>query len=82
METESEGGQKFLPPNPLPFCPLERLDFKIRNSDFLKKIGSNFNQKTPLFLTPTFTTLTAGSGFVSINRCREYCLIKEIKNHF
>ena len=24
-ESESEGGQKFLPPNPLPFCPPERL---------------------------------------------------------
>ena len=24
LETESEGGQKFLPPNPLPFCPPER----------------------------------------------------------
>jgi len=23
----SEGGQKFLPPNPLPFCPPERSDF-------------------------------------------------------
>ena len=23
-ESESEGGQKFLPPNPLPFCPHER----------------------------------------------------------
>jgi len=34
---ESEGGQKFLPPNPLPFCPPERLDFKIRNSDFRQK---------------------------------------------
>ena len=21
LESESEGGQKFLPPNPLPFCP-------------------------------------------------------------
>lgn len=37
LESESEGGQKFLPPNPLPFCPPERLDFKIRNSDFLQK---------------------------------------------
>ncbi|MBU4481177.1 hypothetical protein KKH59_02575, partial [Patescibacteria group bacterium] len=27
LESESEGGQKFLPPNPLPFCPPERLDF-------------------------------------------------------
>src|SRR3989338_1111317 len=26
-ESESEGGQKFLPPNPLPFCPLERSVF-------------------------------------------------------
>ena len=26
LETESEGGQKFLPPNPLPFCPPERQD--------------------------------------------------------
>jgi len=32
------GGQKFLPPNPLPFCPPERLDFKIRNSDFRQKM--------------------------------------------
>ena len=24
---ESEGGQKFLPPNPLPFCPPERFSF-------------------------------------------------------
>ena len=23
-ESKSEGGQKFLPPNPLPFCPPER----------------------------------------------------------
>jgi len=26
-----------LPPNPLPFCPPERLDFKIRNSGFAQK---------------------------------------------
>ncbi|MFW0837485.1 MAG: hypothetical protein ACKKL5_00590 [Candidatus Komeilibacteria bacterium] len=37
LESESEGGQKFLPPNPLPFCPPERLDFKIRSSDFAQK---------------------------------------------
>ncbi len=37
MESESEGGQKFLPPNPLSFCPSERLDFKIQNSDFAQK---------------------------------------------
>ena len=27
LESESEGGQKFLPPNPLPFCPPERSVF-------------------------------------------------------
>jgi len=43
---ESEGGQKFLPPNPLPFCPPERsvwrpavagpsVSFK-KGSDFVK----------------------------------------------
>jgi hypothetical protein len=38
LESESEGGQKFLPPNPLPFCPPEQSDFKIRNSDFRQKM--------------------------------------------
>jgi hypothetical protein len=38
LESESEGGQKFLPSNPLPFCPPERLDFKSRNSDFAQKM--------------------------------------------
>jgi len=56
LESESEGGQKFLPPNPLPFCPPERLDFKIRNSDFRQKMFElrpkntaklNEKQKTP-----------------------------------
>jgi hypothetical protein len=27
VAAESEGGQKFLPPNPLPFCPPERFSF-------------------------------------------------------
>jgi len=37
---ESEGGQKFLPPNPLPFCPPERFSFarEARNhSEFCSK---------------------------------------------
>ena len=37
---ESEGGQKFLPPNPLPFCPPERFGFarEARNhSEFCSK---------------------------------------------
>jgi hypothetical protein len=33
---KSEGGQKFLPPNPLPFCPPERsgFPFKMGSSNF------------------------------------------------
>ena len=38
---ESEGGQKFLPPNPLPFCPPERLVSAARSAaisrDFVQK---------------------------------------------
>src|SRR3990167_9626224 len=49
---ESEGGQKFLPPNPLPFCPPERsvsiLPSEARQSvRILFKISSDFFQKTP-----------------------------------
>ena len=47
---ESEGGQKFLPPNPLPFCPPERLDFKIRNSDFRQKMFEHQSKNTALIL--------------------------------
>jgi len=46
LESESEGGQKFLPPNPLPFCPSERLDFKIRNSDFPQKMFEHQSKNT------------------------------------
>jgi len=49
---ESEGGQKFLPPNPLPFCPPERsvlvLPREARQSvGILFKMSSNFFQRTP-----------------------------------
>ena len=43
---ESEGGQKFLPPNPLPFCPPERKLSKFSVRIFVKK-SSDFNQKAP-----------------------------------
>src|SRR3990167_5473692 len=52
---ESEGGQKFLPPNPLPFCPPERSvsvlpreawQSEIAVRIFVKK-SSDFNQKAP-----------------------------------
>ena len=49
---ESEGGQKFLPPNPLPFCPPERsvsvLPREARQSvGILFKMSSDFFQQTP-----------------------------------
>ena len=51
---ESEGGQKFLPPNPLPFCPPERsvsvLPSRRRREQsvgILFKMGSDFFQQTP-----------------------------------
>jgi len=43
---KSEGGQKFLPPNPLPFCPPERKLSKFSVRIFVKK-SSDFNQKAP-----------------------------------
>jgi len=38
---ESEGGQKFLPPNPLPFCPPERSVWRAKRaiSSVQKKFG-------------------------------------------
>jgi hypothetical protein len=45
---ESEGGQKFLPPNPLPFCPPERLASEAsRSVRILFKMSSDFFQQTP-----------------------------------
>ncbi len=49
---ESEGGQKFLPPNPLPFCPPERSVLVLppagRQSVGISfKMSSDFFQQTP-----------------------------------
>ncbi len=49
---ESEGGQKFLPPNPLPFCPPERSvlvlpRFARQSVGILFKMSSDFFQQTP-----------------------------------
>ncbi|KKS92719.1 MAG: hypothetical protein UV70_C0026G0006 [Parcubacteria group bacterium GW2011_GWA2_43_13] len=43
LESESEGGQKFLPPNPLPFCPPERKLSEISVRIFAEK-SSDFVQ--------------------------------------
>jgi len=49
-ESESEGGQKFLPPNPLPFCPPERqVSFQSREArrQFRsKKVRISSNNRT------------------------------------
>jgi hypothetical protein len=46
--SESEGGQKFLPPNPLPFCPPERPASEAsRSFGILFKMSSDFFQQTP-----------------------------------
>jgi len=44
---ESEGGQKFLPPNPLPFCPPERSVWRAKRaiSSVQKRFG--FRQINP-----------------------------------
>ncbi|MBU1684058.1 hypothetical protein KKC56_01155 [Patescibacteria group bacterium] len=60
MESESEGGQKFLPPNPLPFCPPELLDFKIRNSDFRQKMFELRSKNTANFFSKRKRKLFCG----------------------
>ena len=41
LESESEGGQKFLPPNPLPFCPPEHSVWRAKRaiSSVQKRFG-------------------------------------------
>jgi len=41
VAAESEGGQKFLPPNPLPFCPPERSVWRAKRavSSVQKRFG-------------------------------------------
>ena len=42
----SEGGQKFLPPNPLPFCPPERKSFSKFSVRIFAKKSSDFVQRS------------------------------------
>ena len=44
---ESEGGQKFLPPNPLPFCPPERKLSKISVRIFSEKSSDFVQDRQP-----------------------------------
>jgi len=40
-ESESEGGQKFLPTNPLPFCPPERSVSAARSAAIIRDFAQN-----------------------------------------
>jgi len=52
---ESEGGQKFLPPNPLPFCPLERKSFcSCRAKRGNQNSQSGFSSKKVRILTKRY----------------------------
>jgi len=66
---ESEGGQKFLPPNPLPFCPPERSvlvlpRFARQSFGVLFKMSSDFFQQTPPKLIYRRISFARGLGFV------------------
>jgi len=45
---KSEGGQKFLPPNPLPFCPPELKSFSKFSVRIFAKKSSDFVQRSEL----------------------------------
>ena len=45
---KSEDGQKFLPPNPLSFCPPERKSFSKFGIGIFPKIRSDFSQEGQL----------------------------------
>jgi hypothetical protein len=74
---ESEGGQKFLPPNPLPFCPPERKSFcfcrakrgnQISQSGFSSKkvrISSNRHHHIELATSLGASPLASAGSFAS-----------------
>ncbi|MGB2762470.1 MAG: hypothetical protein WBC21_02915, partial [Minisyncoccales bacterium] len=45
---KSEGGQKFLPPNPLPFCPPERNFSEISVGIFAEKSSDFVQDRQPI----------------------------------
>jgi hypothetical protein len=45
---KSEGGQKFLPPNPLPFCPPERKLSKVSVRIFFEKSSDFVQDRQPI----------------------------------
>ena len=52
---ESEGGQKFLPPNPLPFCPPERSVWRAKRAVSFVQKRFGFRQiNAPKLLTKNY----------------------------
>jgi hypothetical protein len=65
---ESEGGQKFLPPNPLPFCPPERFSFarEARNhSEFCSKKVRISTKRYRQFTISEFSEVLRTAGLVA-----------------
>ncbi|OGZ26405.1 MAG: hypothetical protein A3I85_01825 [Candidatus Nealsonbacteria bacterium RIFCSPLOWO2_02_FULL_38_63] len=50
-ESESEGGQKFLPPNPLPFCPPERSVSAARSAAISRRFVQKRFELRPVIAT-------------------------------
>jgi len=50
-ESESEGGQKFLPPNPLPFCPPERSVSAAQSAAISRSFVQNRFELRPVIAT-------------------------------
>jgi len=61
-ESESEGGQKFLPPNPLPFCPPER-------SVFCSAFGGAISRSFVQNRFELRSAIATNSDILKIQRC-------------
>jgi hypothetical protein len=57
---KSEGGQKFLPPNPLPFCPPEHKSFSKFSVRIFAKKSSDFVQDRQPHCKVSFSCLARG----------------------
>ena len=60
-ESESEGGQKFLPTNPLPFCPPERSVSAARSAAIIRDFAQNRFELRSVIAT--------NSDILKIQRC-------------
>ena len=54
VAAESEGGQKFLPPNPLPFCPPERSVWRAERA--ISSVQKKFELRKATAISPKFSS--------------------------